>query len=274
MRKTFLKKLTAIMLVAMMAVGMLGVAAAADVTIDSNDEGTHTYGAYQIFTGTLSTDESGKQVLTEISWGNGVNVDNLKAALKTWTDSDNTTPFATLTDDAKAAAYAEVMGNVEDADALAELIGKHVTTATSTNASALTIDAAGYYLIKDTAAVTGYGAATAFILKVIDPDTNITVEVKNALPTLEKKIVDGENLVDSTTVQVGEVVNFQLKATVASDVADYSVYKMEFRDAITGSLSINTDSVDVKVGDTSIKDKVTVNATATTLNVTIADLKA
>ena len=45
------------------------------VTHDSTDEGTHSYEAYQIFTGDLVQDESGNKFLSNIGWGNGITVD-------------------------------------------------------------------------------------------------------------------------------------------------------------------------------------------------------
>ncbi len=49
--------------------------AATDATHDLTITGTrtgHTYEAYQIFTGDLSTNEDGNKVLSNVSWGEGV----------------------------------------------------------------------------------------------------------------------------------------------------------------------------------------------------------
>ena len=91
----------------------------------------HTYEAYKIFTGDLSTNAEGKKVLSNVAWGNGV----------TYTGTES------------AADVAKALG--DGTMTIAQLEEKLTfTTAAKTVASAkdsTVIDglAAGYYLVKD-----------------------------------------------------------------------------------------------------------------------------
>ena len=72
-----LKKLVSLLLTAVMVLAMCipvmadDTAATYTITIANAAEG-HTYEAYQIFTGELSENKSGLQVLSNIDWGTGV----------------------------------------------------------------------------------------------------------------------------------------------------------------------------------------------------------
>ena len=83
---------------------------------DSTDEGTHSYEAYQIFTGDLVQDESGNKILSNIGWGNGITVDvDFVAAIEALRDS-TADGYVALTTESSAAAFA---------DAIAELNASH-----------------------------------------------------------------------------------------------------------------------------------------------------
>ena len=102
-----IKKLLAITMAAILAmsIGIVSLAAGETHTITiKNSASGHTYEAYQIFTGDFS---EAKNTLSNIEWGSGVNGDNLLAALKE--------------------ADAGVYGSCEDAEDVAEILGKNQT---------------------------------------------------------------------------------------------------------------------------------------------------
>ena len=94
-----MKKIVSLVLAMIMAFAMATTAFAADsktytITVQTNaaDKADHTYGAYQIFKGDLSTNEVGaetpgkdKYKLSNIEWGTGIDsnkIDELMTALK------------------------------------------------------------------------------------------------------------------------------------------------------------------------------------------------
>ncbi len=260
MKKTNIKRLAAftasILAVAALAVPMTAFAAELNdgetgntITITDTDEATHKYEAYQIFSGTF---DSG--VLTDIEWGDGVNGDNLLAALKA--DTTIGSYFATATD---AAGVAKALGtkvgegdeatSVFDTDnaamkAFAKIVGANLAadkTSGKWNATANAIEELpdGYYLIQDSAEPTNTeddrentGAKTRFIVKVTSGE-NVPVTAKHSAPTVMKKVLEKNYNSGTTgdTVQFGNdadadtagVQNNYILEKDYNDVADYSI---------------------------------------------------
>ena len=154
------------------------------------------------------------------------------------------------------------------------------------NTVTITVDKAGYYLIKDQDNSLGENdeTYTEFILKVVK---NQTVAPKSNKPTSEKKVKDINdsegttmtNWQDSADWDIGDKVPFQLKGTVAADYDNYKVYKMTFHDHESKGLTFNKDSVKVyvdgkQVTDTSKYEVVTEGLKdGCTFEVKFADLK-
>lgn len=250
--KLFKKLASFILAFAMvMAIAMPSVVMADDnytitITPTTSD---HTYEAYQIFEGTLSND--GK--LGDIKWGNAITEDGKTALLEEYKAKD-------------AADLAEKLSKFasesDDIKAFAKKVSKylqHPKTAKAVEDTAtITVDKAGYYLIKDQDNSLGKNdetkndeTYTEFILKVVK---NQTVTPKSSKPTSEKKVKD-TNDSDGTTTgwqdsadwDIGDDVPFQLKGTVAADYDNYTVYKMTFHDHESTGLTFDKTSVEVKV---------------------------
>ena len=254
-----MKKIWAVMLSLVMAM-VMAVPAFADttytITITNNASG-HTYEAYQVFTGDLSADG----VLSNITWGNGVNSDALLAALKA-----DETIGTSFTDCKSAADVAEAMANFGDnsanLDAFAAVVGKYLASVKSTStegSGSYTISnlAAGYYFVKDADnSVTGNDAYTKFMLKVVE---SITVTPKSDVPESEKKVKDTNDTdgittgwQDSADWDIGDKVPFQLKGTVAKNYDDYDSYTFIFHDKESKGLTFDSSSVKVYVDGTEI----------------------
>ena len=234
-----LKGLVAVVSTAAMAIA--GFAGAASATADTNynitvpSSDTHTYSVYQVFTGDLSNG-----TLSNIQPGQNFNTNNAdgKSADEAAAEiaqvpasSDNTTKLAAITPyvDLTGSAYGEV------------------SAANKLSAPA------GYYLLKDKAAVTGDDAATLFIVQVNGP---VTVNRKADKPTFKKKVKDVNDSTgdksdwqDSADYDVNDEVPFQLTATLPTNEADfaaYKTYKLVFHDQQSAGLTFKPETVVVK----------------------------
>lgn len=277
--KLFKKLASFILAFAMvMAIAMPSVVMAADnytitITPTTSD---HTYEAYQIFEGKLSNDK-----LSDIKWGNAITKEGKTALLNEYKAKD----AADLAE--KLSKFADKSEQIKE---FAKKVSQYLQNPTSAKAEGntvtITVDKAGYYLIKDQDNSLGENdeTYTEFILKVVK---NQTVAPKSNKPTSEKKVKDINdsegttmtNWQDSADWDIGDKVPFQLKGTVAADYDNYKVYKMTFHDHESKGLTFNKDSVKVyvdgkQVTDTSKYEVVTEGLKdGCTFEVKFADLK-
>ena len=243
MRKA--KKLAAVLLSLTMAMLLTIPAFAAEnysITIQ-NDKTGHTYEAYQIFTGDVSSDDQqgGNEegpILSNIVWGSGVNGAGLLAALK----------------EADAAKY----GQCEDA---ADVAAEHLTDATGTANAPVdgnyVIEGlpAGYYLVKDQdGSLEGDAdAATEYIVQVLG---NVAMEPKDSdIPTVEKKVSEedyhqddgyGTTYNDVADWDIGDSVPFKLIGSIP-DMSAYDTYEYIFTDTLSNGLTLQEDTVRVYI---------------------------
>lgn len=116
-----MKKMKRLVALALSVVMVLAMSVVAFAAVDLS---SHSFKAYQIFAGTWSDNK-----LTNITWGDGVDGDALLAELKTSTDPETPTVFASCTD---AASVAEVLGNYGEGDSqttdFAKAVAKHLTS--------------------------------------------------------------------------------------------------------------------------------------------------
>lgn len=235
-------------------------------TIENNDNGTHTYEAYQVFAGQYAGGALGN-----ITWGSGVDgkaiVDDLANA------TGDLAAFKGL-DSPKA--IAEELAKASDDDAVAKafaaLVGKHLkdNAKSGTYADGKITDLEdGYYLVQDASNspsdVTGAnnnGAKTRFILKVAGGG-NVTVTAKSSAPSVIKKVKEDDKAVtgavkvgsytadaqynDVADYCIGENVPFELISTMPSTYNDYTSYFYQFTDTLASNFTLNADSIAVKV---------------------------
>lgn len=263
-----MKKLVSLLLAVVMVLAMTVVVSAEantySITINNSAEG-HTYEAYQIFTGDLSG-----TTLSNIVWGSGIS-DSGKEAL------------------GNAADKAKTLSTEIDAKAFSKEVAPYLSTvAGSANTATdgkyvISGLAAGYYLVKDQdGSLTGDNDSyTEYIVKVV---SNTTANPKSDVPTVVKKVKDINNSTetaltdwqDSADHDIGDVVPFQLQATLAKNVSSYTTYKVVFHDTLSKGLTYNGDAK-VYIGGTEtngFKVTSTVNADGTTtLTVSCDDVK-
>lgn len=272
-----MKRFAAIAAATVMAVSMASITAFAEgsytITIDNNASG-HTYEAYQIFSGDITTDDAtGKLVLSNAVWGTGVSSESGDATSAVESLSNGTT---TLVDFIGGLTLSDVK----------------VTSTWDGSASNYTISglSAGYYLVKDSDAgnpLEGENDAYSYtIVKVVGADTTITP--KSDKPTVDKQVYDNDD--GSTTGDnngwgetadhaINESFQFKLTANIPDNdnIDKYQAYKLEFTDTLgTGVVFDSIASVTVNGTETTaytLSANAVAGLTNDTWTLTITDLK-
>lgn len=262
MTKIFKKLVSAVITVIM--VMSLGISVfAEDFTISKpgDDEASHTYTAYQVFSGTRTESVPATNpktfYLTNVDWGSGVDGDALLTKLK----ADSSSFKDDFKDCTDATSVATVLGGFDETKAMnfAKFLKssgclKSAAAITSKDGS-FTGVAVGYYLITDSVPADSNGAASAPMLKAVGIHTLNGVEAKEDLPTLDKKIVEGNNTTtDANTAAVGDTIKYRITSKVP-DVRGqgYNDYWFSVSDTFCKGLMYNGD-VMVKIDDTEYTD--------------------
>ncbi len=283
----------------------VSAATAGIVTFDksgTDDTATHTYKAYQIFSGEVD----GEGTLTNVQWADTAKGADFLTALK----ADDTIG-SSFTDCETAAAVAAVLGK-ETADST--LLQNFATFAASqksnlkvVNAEAaerISVTADGYYLFEDVSTLTSTtGAKTRYLIAQVDAEKGLDIAVKSSLPSVEKKIKEntknvaygsetneteayvGTGYNDVADYNIGDAVPFKLIGTLPSTLDDYKTYKYTFHDTLGKEFTAPAKEkikVSCKTGDTvtDITNKATITVTAASetegakINVEFADIKA
>ena len=276
-----LKKSLALLLALMLtlALGTTAFAAGETYTITINNEAAgHTYEAYQIFAGDLSTNEDGKTVLSNIVWGSGI-TDAGKTALLSFGKAEGEDPFA------DAAELAKSLTTTAQAQAFAKEAAKYLaahTDSSTQSAGKYTISglAAGYYLVKDknNTLDTKDDFYTAYIMEVVG---DVIAQPKGDKPELKKEIKHNEKgtwgVVGDN--QIGDTVEFRTVTTIP-DTTGYTEYDYIIHDTMSAGLTSNVKSAaDVKIlvndkGDALSTDYYTVTANDNSFDLKIDVLKA
>lgn len=266
MRKT-IKRLGAVLLAMAMAVSVLctgALAAESTYTLtiqDSNKD--HKYTAYQVFAGTVGENKK----LSVTGWGSGVDTSKavsdktLVQAIQDITVNTDHKPFkgktepgdiaAVLGDTANsnsavAAAFADVVANYVIGDGHSTTDWTATTDGTPAHYE-ITDLTGGYYFVKSANTASTDVANTRYMLEVVG---NATVEAKNGVPTVDKKVQNEnntkENFADTTTAQIGQTVNFKLTGTLPSNYDYYKSYEYIFHDTLSKGLTLDENSIAVK----------------------------
>lgn len=246
------------------------------ITID-NVSKDHTYEAYQIFGGDLyKGDGATTPTLSNIDWGEGVNAFTY----------DGESDAAKIAEKLSGQAF-----DSENANDFAKEASKHLATVATSQTSdgdtvVLKVSKPGYYLVKDKdgSQDSKNGAYTRFMLQVTGAES---VEVKNDVPTVEKKVKETNDSTGETTdwqdaadYDINDTVPFQLTAELPKKrVDDYDHYYVEFTDTLSAGLTFKEITKVTADGTTlnenQYKKTVTKNSDATTtLSIVITDVKA
>ena len=248
-----------------------GNAFADEYTITINNVSKdHTYEAYQIFGGDLYKEDGAKTpTLSNIYWGSGVNEFTY----------DGESDAAKIAEKLSGQAF-----DSEKANDFAKEASKHLAVATSQTSTGdtvvLKVSKPGYYLVKDKdgSQDSKNGAYTRFMMQVTGAES---VEVKNDVPTVEKKVKENSNSKwqDAADYDMGDTVPFQLTAELPKKrVDDYNHYYVEFTDTLSAGLTFKEITKVTADGTTLTKDQYQVTPTEkdgkTVLSIVITDVKA
>lgn len=261
-----LKGLVAVTASAAMAVaGFAGVASsamAADNTVTVTVPATanlqnHTYTAYQILTGSQA--ESGG-ALGSTHWGNGINDAEFLKALKAdktiggyFTNVNTPDEFVKALGNANVFASNGANTNIVAKIALANKTGDG--TALKNGANALVT---GYYLIVDS---TTEGNQTVYNPAVLAITSDIEIQDKTSVPTLEKKVQENQKSIsgeygngfnDVADYNIGDKVPFHLIGSVP-DMSQYTTYVYKFTDTLDKGFDAPAD-VKVYLSDDKVVD--------------------
>ena len=267
MRRTWAILLALVLTVALAVPGFAAAPENYSITI-TNDQAGHTYEAYQIFAGTVASDDEQNvgggdgitgPMLGNIIWGTGVNTDGLVQAL---IDSD-ITEFDAL--DAETATAADVAAALDGtaavtaaafADVVSGFLANTPTGQTNEHVggASYVIDGlpAGYYLVRD-ANVPATGTATDYIVQVLG---NVTMEPKDSdIPTVEKKVSEedyrqddgyGTTYNDVADWDIGDSVPFKLIGSIP-DMSAYDTYEYIFTDTLSNGLTLQVETINVYI---------------------------
>ena len=267
-----MKKLVASMLVAVLALALGSAVALADNTTTSVSTATpkgsgefsitmtgaedgHVFKAYQVFDG--SVDTSGK--LGDISWANGFSTTGIAAELQA--AGLTTTADGKTLDLSKAEDVATALAAQSDDSAVmkkvADVFYAHKGTAAGT-VEAKTGDnyvisslVAGYYLVTDEYKSTPAEGAATLSRNILAVVGDVTAQVKNTKPTVEKKILDPQP-VDANKAGIGDTVAYQITGAVPN-WEGYVNYFYVINDKLSSGLTFDgAQNLVVKVGDATL----------------------
>lgn len=261
-----MKKVISLVLCLMLVMSLATSAFAAEV----DNQTSHSYLAYQIFTGTQA---AGGAELGKVEWGNGVDGDELLAALK----AANPTLYVKMVDgvdviqsaaDVAACLQADSAGAHRKADAeqFANIAVNHSAGAgIAIAANAASVDLpTGYYLLVDTTDVDGTTDAKNPALLQVTNVGKVTITKKYDVPKPDKNIISFDDQGDHNHTKVedyaiGDSIDFHLKATVPAKLSDYDQYRLVFHDDLSDGLTLTESSI--QVGISKVVDGQNVNVT-------------
>jgi len=208
----------------------------------------HIYYAYQIFTGTQAESEG---ALADVQWGKGINSEDFiqkLIALGYKTDEGENVFTDGMTAAQVAEGIARYADETEQANAIAQAAFDSKTDVGTELEDTTELDT-GYYLIVDQTTFVDGGTNTVVNAALLQLTKDITIKTKVSVPAVDKKVQensDGE-YGEAADYNIGDDVPFQFISAVP-DMSQFETYKYVFHDTMSEGLSFNADSVEVKVG--------------------------
>ena len=263
------------------------------VSKDATDKADHTYGAFQLFKGDLAetytegeggTETLTGKVLSNIDWGDSIDTAKVAQLITDLNAIDGLTVAAGSDAPAVAKAIADAnfgfdsVGAQAVADAFAKALGSAKDTQGTPNDEGKYVLSvpAGYYLVKDTAAVTGEGAQTRYILEVV---SNVEPVEKANVPSVIKKVKEKDDgKAESTTdpknptdwqdaadYDIGDSIPYKLEGTLPGKFAEFDTYKVyTFIDTLSAGLTApSAEDISIKVGGVDVKSHFDISITGT-----------
>lgn len=248
-------------------------------TATETDANALSYNATKLFNATKNDDGS----VSSITW---VNDDIKNAVLGVITAKDPAYAGGTNAQAAAEWIASKVTGTgsttIVDASSIANQIAVAVSgkaaTETLGSGTATTLES-GYWLFVTNSNSTQNAvdkAGTSPIFAVVGGDA-LTITPKTGTPTVNKTIKNDQTgeygkVADS---QVGQVVEYKLAGTVASNIATYSTYSYRFDDELSAGIELtSTDDVKVTIDGTDVTAKADIHYAHNKLTVAFENLLA
>lgn len=231
------------------------------ITISFEKPG-HEYVAYQVFKGDYYKAASdGKEHLSNIEWGSGVDGAGLLEDLQSKKDFENAKTAADVAYILEG--YSDNSGKL---DAFAKVVAKHLNnTIAGTSQPEASVDQNGKYVYKITGLSDGYyfvkdknelspdanDANTKYILQVLG---DVEINAKADVPDIEKNITDanGSSPRKGDSYNVGDTVYFELTSKVP-DMDGYDSYTYKVTDTLSDGLTLVQEDgkpkVTITIGD-------------------------
>ncbi|MCR4617172.1 MAG: isopeptide-forming domain-containing fimbrial protein [Lachnospiraceae bacterium] len=215
----------------------------------------HTYEVYQIFTAEVSGNK-----FADPAFGSAM-TDAIKTELAkyvgiTYTDASDITAKELVE---KIGAYSD---NSKEAQAITKIIADNVDKASAIAVATDGTIAAGegYYLVKDITDISGdeevykdhsqlqvVEADKNNVCKIVVTEKRDTLEVKKKVQDVNDSIEVKTDWQDSADYDIGDMVPFQLSATIPADLAEYTEYTYVFHDVESTGLAFDKNTVKVYV---------------------------
>lgn len=248
-------------------------------TATETDANALSYNATKLFNATNNADGS----VSNITW---VNDDTKNAVLDVITANDPAYAGGTNAQAAAEWIASKVTGTDSTTIIDASSIANEIATAARLASVTKTLDSgkkitleSGYWLF-----VTNFNstqnavdkAGTSPIFAVVGGDA-LTITPKTGTPTVNKTIKNDQageygKVADS---QVGQVVEYKLAGTVASNIATYSTYSYRFDDELSAGIELtSTDDVKVTIDGTDVTAKAIIGYADNNLTVAFDNLLA
>ena len=281
----FFKRLAPIVLVLILVMAMVPTGAFActpctTYTVQMKDTSASpqivvaSFSAYKIIAWDINYDTTSPYTITSYKSPLAIQSDDYRAVIKAAVGTTSTT----LTDTQLVAMLSSLDGDAAKSASLAASLKAVVGTATATTTTGVfTGLARGYYLIVQN---TGSGAVLAKPILVAIPEVGDSAEsctypivVKSSTANIEKKIVIGSALYDSSTAAVGDTVNYQSLSTFPTFAATATNIVYYVDDTFSAGLTPNDDIVAKIVSSSGAVVKTLVENTDYTLTTTASTFK-
>lgn len=215
------------------------------ITINKSDA-NRAYDAHQIFTGDISTQE-----LSNVEWGDGITeagkaalIARFAAGVENASADDVAQAILTEADAMDAAEILGAAGNLQNPGRFAYTNGHYELAGLEP----------GYYMIVDNSELSGEAAASlsAYMMRLVK---NVTVTPKDSVPTLEKKVSDindslqsdHDTHLESADYDIGDTVPFHIHITLGNNIEQYEEYEIVITDTLSKGLTYQGNLV-VKYG--------------------------
>lgn len=227
--------------------------------VENNVQEGYTYLLYEMLTGDIAVNEEGKQVLSNVDWGNGVK-EKSKTAMYTMaglTGANQTAAkFAEWLSGQGESVFHQMMAQVQsnNGESLQNpqtlVYGSYSINGTNVYGYGKTGLKGGYYLVRNTAVPTGE-TFSDYIVFVLNQDTKMNPKSAPS-PTPEKKVTDKNDSYpseptlnatqDSADYDIGDSIPYTLRILLPSNYTSYTSYKLVFKDEMSKGLTYNNDA--------------------------------